>query len=1152
MINIIKKIRWGVLSVFLLYTCTLSAQINSYAQKSVLSEGTWHKIKVGETGVYKLTYSALTEMGISNPANVKIYGYGGWLLDENFSKPFIDDLPPVSIWMSNTPENFGTDDYILFYAKGSLKWTLDEVSNRFIHKQNVYSTDSYYFITESAGAPNLMNEVAYTGLVEPVVSTFDDYYVHEKELYTLCSSGRDFFGEQFVGQPSQDFPILLPGKTSGSNVLLGVNFVGYTKNGATLSVKTNGVLQANYDIPLIKNTTTDSYAKAKEVDKTLNITNFEGGDNVLNLTYNPGSSDKNMHLNFFSYTYNRELKSYGQAVTLFRNRAKNASQSFCIKEATTNMLVFDVTDGEVVTNIQTSYSNGDLYFTASNNPVREYALVDLTKDVAAPSYEGIVENQNLHGLTNKDMVIIVQPILKAYAEQLKDLHESEGLQVHVVSPGDIYNEFSSGKPDATAYRRFMKMFYDRAATEDEKPKYLLLFGDGTYDNRFLLNGSVGSETSKQAMLLTYQSENSISDISSYTIDDYFGFLDDNSGMSHSSDVLRLGIGRLPVKLESEAKAVVDKIKNYVKNDDRGIWKNNVSFVADDVVAGSNSILTEKQHIEASEKFASYVETSFPSFIVNRLYCDLYERVSTIQGYRYPDLTRAMLQQIDNGTLIVNYLGHGSSQEWAHEYIFTKTEARLMTNKRLPLFIIASCSFGKFDGNQEAVSEILLTNPNGGAIALITSTRVVFSEKNKELNEKILNQIFEKQDGIPARLGDIVRHSKQALTSDSNKLRFMLLGDPAIRMSYPEDTRRVEVKKIKVNGQEVTEAVQFKALSDIVIEGEVVSRQAETETDFNGVLESMIFDSQQELTTRGNYSGGTGNAQAKMTYIDYTNILYSGSTDVENGKFKISFKIPKDILYANNTGKMSFYAYDTQNKYQAQGNFLNYTVGGADESSVEETNAPVISTIYLNSSDFVSGDVVNSAPIFYAEVSDDSGINLSGSLGHNVSLLIDGYKAYDLTPYYQTLKGTEGRGVISYTLDDLDEGHHTLLFRVWDVWNNSAVKSFDFQVKSKDKSALYDFSIERNPVESVAILRFKTEQEASGVDVRYEVFSLSGELMWSTTVNGNSSQEDFSYFWKLNKSNGEKLQAGIYICKASVYVNGLMKASKSEKLIVKEQ
>ncbi|GAB6011104.1 type IX secretion system sortase PorU [Viscerimonas tarda] len=1117
----------------------------NYTQNSVLSSGNWMKVKVGSTGIYKLSYSDLINMGISEPKNVQVYGYGGWILDEDFTQPYIDDLPQVAIWMSKPRSEFGEGDYILFYAKGDIKWAYDQSKKEFVHTQNPYSSDSYYFITESEDGPLLMTEATPTGTAAVTVSTFSDYYLHEKELINIEKTGREFYGEDFLSTKSQNFDWVLQGATSAPAILR------YSFIAKAPAATYNAYLNLTYNnVPLKKSKLPFSSAnKADEINDTLVIKNL-AGNATLNLTYTAGGGDSHVHLNYLRLEYERYLKPYG-SVTLFRSKVLNSQLGFKIAGASDKMLLFDVTKPEIPQKINASLSGSEMSFTASNSAIREYALVDTnSSDIPSPSLVGQVENQNLHSLAPKEMVIIVSAYLKNYAGQLAQIHNDEsGMESIIVTSEDIYNEFSSGKPDVTAYRRFLKMFYDR--NKSTAPQYLLLFGDGAYDNRFL--GNPWSELQKKTMLLTYQTVNSLTEESSLVTDDYIGFLDNNEAgiVSINNSVLDIGIGRLPVQSETEARNAVNKIKNYIENKDKGLWKNNIAFYADDLIAGTVS--NESFHCAQSDGFAETIKGKYPEFIVNKIYQDNYERVATPAGARCPDATKEFKNKLNSGLLVMNYVGHGSTRDWTHEFVLTFEDVQKMNNKRLPLWITATCDFSRFDDYVTSAGEMAFLNPNGGAIALISTTRIVLSVFNEMLDRSVLNHIFEKKNNKPLRLGDILRSAKIDLGSQQNKLKFTLLGDPALRLSYPGDAYHVRIDE--VNGLNASDAnIKIQALASNRIKGVIVNSNDEVVTDFTGNLDAVIFDNELELKTRGNKLA-TVTADMSITYKDYPNTIYSGSTPITNGAFTIDFVTPIDILYTSGSGKMSFYASGNNGK-EAQGSFLNYKVGGRFNGT-EETNSPVIRQLYLNKDDFQPGDKVGMSPVFYAEIYDDTGINLSNAIGHNISLTIDGLKSYNLSSGFVSKEPAAGEtgalGSVSFTIPDLTEGKHTLQFKAWDVFNNSTTETIEFESVAEQKPRLFKFKIQGNPAETATGFIFYSDLTDSNVDLKYEVYSSTGALQWSHEEAGVIDySEGYHYQYDLTASDASKLQPGVYICRMSVSVNGKVRASESEKLVVLEQ
>lgn len=1125
-----------------------------YAANSVLSTGNWYKIKTNQKSFYKLTYEELKKMGLSDPSKVKIYGYGGNLLNTDFSTPYTDDLPELPIWMEMGDDNvFGSGDYIIFYAQGMVKWDLSQVNRRFIHENNPYSTDAFFFVTEGNDGKRIENATANITEYTQSFDWFDDYAIHEKDERNLIESGREFYGESFRISNSQNFVFNTPGILEGS--LASINFVSKAKVATPLNVSINGVQTLSGDMP----PTINRYAAATELTLSGVWSGTVSEQNTVNVNYS-GVNIDNTYLNYITLQYKRRLQPY-DGVTFFRNISSiNVPTQYRILNINSGHLVFNVTNELNPRKIEVALSGGSAQFIYNSNSLEEFAIVDLTKQIPTPEIVGKIDNQNLHALARADMVIIVQPALEHFANQLAQIHfDDSGLSSMVVNPEKIYNEFSSGKPDVTAYRRFVKMFYDRAESDEEKPKYLLLFGDGVYDNR-LIESSKWSNVNTSTFLLTYQSVQSLSQIGSYVTDDYFGFLDDNEGVNLAQDKLDIGVGRFPVRKADEARGIINKIEKYIKDKDQGIWKNNLLFLADDAIAGGNSNLSEMVHITDTDKLAEKVNTGNPQFIVNKLYMDAFERVETGEGGRYPDAQNKLFESIENGQLILNFMGHGSTRDWTHEYILKYPDIENMTNTRLPVWITATCDFSRFDGENMSGGEMALLNPRGGAIALYSTVRLVYASSNMLLATGLFNNIFSKDNGKPLRLGDIMKLAKREtnLAYDSNKLNFMLLGDPALRLSYPDESPKVEITEINsVQENELNgEPIVFNALSTVRIKGKIAYGDGSVDTDFNGFIDSKIFDSRQQLVTRDN-----ANAGLPFTYYDYTNTIYNGMAEVIKGEFDYTFVVPKDILYSmEDKGKMSFYAYQQGGGKKAHGYFSNYKIYGTNPNAPNDVTPPEITKLYLNNENFVSGDKTNSTPLLVAEVKDDTGINLSGWHGHEITVTIEGIsknyqKTYNVTGNFQNIANSSNSGLVSFLIPELENGRYKLTFRVWDVSNNSATKDLEFLVSDEFEPIINEFFIYGNPAKDFTRFVLTTNIPGSELMVTFSVYNMAGTLIWThqeKSASGNSVRE-IEYEWNLTSRDGSRLQPGIYLVRASVTsANGFFENAKGKKLIITKQ
>ncbi len=1124
----------------------LGVNASRYAENSVLSTGNWYKIKTSEKSFYKLTYDDLKKIGLSDPSKVKIFGYGGNPVETDFSKPYIDDLPELPIWMETGSDNsFGAGDYILFYAQGPVKWTYNLSRNEFIRENNPYSNHAFFFVTEGDGGKRIQPKSSNPSGFTQSVDFFDDYAIHEKDERNLIESGREFYGESFRITTNQNFNFNIPGIIKGTKAT--INFVSKTPSATPLRVSINGVETLSGSVPQ----TSNRYFSASEVTLSNSWDGEVKDQNTVNVNF-AGNNYENSYLNYIILSSHRKLQPY-DAVTFFRNVSSiGKTTQFSISNASAGQIVLDVTDEINPQRINTETAGATAQFISDSEQLNEFAIVDPSKTIPTPEIVGKVENQNLHALQRADMVIIVQPALESYASRLAQMHlDDSGLTSVIVNPEKIYNEFSSGKPDATAYRRFLKMFYDRAQTEEDKPKYLLLFGDGIYDNK-LVETNKWRNTNTSALLLTYQSAPSLSETNSFVTDDYFGFLDDNEGTNLAQDKLDLGIGRLPVRNPEEAQGVVTKIEKYLADKDPSIWKNNVLFLADDAIATGNSPQSERVHMVDSDKLAEKINNNQPQFIVNKVYMDAFQRVITGEGARYPDAQKKLFESLNSGQLLINFMGHGSTRDWTHEYILKYADIEKMTNSRLPAWITATCDFSRFDGENYSGGEIALLNPRGGAIALFSTVRLVYASSNMLLATGLFNHIFDKQDGKPLRLGDIMKNAKREnnLSFDSNKLNFALLGDPALRLAYPDENPKVIVTE--VNGKPAAgDPATFQALSTVRIKGQIANGGGAVESNFNGFIDSRIFDSRQELTTRDNADAGVA-----LTYYDYMNTIYNGKAEVKNGEFEFSFVVPKDILYSADFGKMSFYAYETNTTKKAHGYFTNYKINGTATDAIEDNTPPEITKMYLNQETFVSGDKTNNTPLLVADVSDNVGLNLSAWHGHEITVTIEGVnknylKTFDVTSSFQNTPNSPNSGTIRYLMPHLENGTYKLTMRVWDVNNNSGTQEIEFIVSEDFETKINEFFIYGNPAKERTRFVLATNIPGSEVMVTFNVYNLAGALIWSHQERASTGNaiRNIEYEWNLTARDGSRLRQGVYLVRASVISNGVKEDAKAQKLII---
>ena len=1103
-----------------------------YASNSLLSEGKWVKIRVDKTGIYKLSYADLKNMGFSDPSKVSVHGYGGWPLDEDFSKEYIDDVPSTPVWRGS--------DYLLFYGKGSVKWEYDSSSQTFVHTNNPYSLYGYYFVTD-ATPTNDMTSVAQASGASTRITTYDDYLLHEQELVSVNQSGREFFGEDFSGARPRTISTFssIPGIT-GADGKVTMRFISRINSGSgTASLSINDSELLDITIPSIQTVSSNvrSYTKAIPGTTTALWKGSKSEKNNVVVSYS-SSGHTNVRLDYIRMQFVRTLRPYG-ACTFFRSLTSvgNASR-FVISEANSNTLVFDVTDALNVKRVEADLNGSELSFTIPAGRLREFVLVQTNQTFPSPEVVGEVASSNLHGLEQRDMIIISAPSLVQQAERLAVAHrEKDGLTVEVVTPEAIYNEFSSGTPDATAYRRLMKMFYDRSSSLGNPPKYLLLFGDGIYDNRGISGEVQGVSWSN--MLLTFQSQESLN-VYSYATDDYFAFLEDNSGSNFSRDKMCLGVGRFPIRTVTEATQMVDKVISYMENKNTGSWKNNLCFMADD---GSNTDGFMTEHMEFADQLAGYVESEHPEFLVNKLYYDAYKKDMT--AGTYPDVRSGLQKLLKDGLLLFNYTGHGGTTALSDEKVLTQTDINQFTYTHLPVWVTATCDFTRFDDLNTSAGEDVFLNKSSGGIALFTTVRVAYSRPNFPINDNVIRNLFERNNGRRRTLGEVMQATKNTLSS-VYKLGFCLIGDPAVKMAYPEFGMKVTT----VNGQSVDgNSISFKALEKITVEGEVLDASGQLVTDFTGIVNPTVKDSKVTVTCLKNSNKDDSPA---FTFTDYPNTIFIGNDSVRNGKFSFTFTVPKDISYSNLQGKMNLYAVDTKSGNEAQGNFDNFIVGGTSDTAETDTIGPEIRALYLNDTTFVDGGQVNTTPYFVAELWDKSGVNITGSsVGHDMMLVIDESTvlSYNLNSYYELLPGEDGTGIVKFPIPALEPGKHTAEFWVWDILNNSTVRTFTFEVVEGLKPFLFDVIATPGIAREQVTFHLMHNRPESRMRVGIMVYDLAGRQLWKHEESGTSGLfENYTVSWDLT-SGGARMRPGVYIYRAAISTDNSKDATKARKFII---
>ena len=766
----------------------------------------------------------------------------------------------------------------------------------------------------------------------------------------------------------------------------------------------------------------------------------------------------------------------------------------------------------------------------------------------AAEYEGSVAAQNLHADENIDMVIVIPRSRKweNEAERLKLLHEqNDGLRVRIVAEDELWNEFSSGTPDATALRRYMKMLYDKATTETEAPHYLLLFGDGAWDNRMLSAEWKGEN--RNDFLLCFESENSTSAVESYVTDDFYTMLDDGEQLCVGTQYTGkpdVAVGRLPARTAAEAKVLVDKIMGYTTNNEPGTWRNTLVFMGDD--GNSNT------HMQDADDAAETVKGLMPQMEIKKVMWDAYKMEKTSTGNTYPEITKLLRQQMQGGALLMDYCGHGRADCLSHEYVLKLDDFKTISTKRLPMWITASCDIMPFDGQEENIGETAMGYADGGAIAFFGTTRTVYADRNSYINRATLRYLFTPDtNGFTPTIGEAVRRAKVELASTYtaptggnlqdltvNKLQYVLLGDPALRLQMPRLMAVVD----SINGTPADSKTVVRLNA-----GEKVAISGHTDDTFNGTLTATVKGAEETITCRQNNKTSDGTDWA-FKYIDRPNTFFRGTDSIRSGHFRFEFVVPKDIVYSDNLGKILLYAADNSGR-QAHGCYDSVAFNGSALSDGDNVGPSIY--CYLNSSSFSNGDIVNASPYFMAEIVDESGINATGTgIGHDMQMTIDGdmAKTYTLNDYFNFDFGSYQSGMLGFQIPTLEEGGHTLTFRAWDIYNNSSTATLNFVV-GNSAPKLFEVESTTNPASTTTSFRIIHDRIGCAMDLSIDIYDMAGRKLWSKSQHETPTSNTISIDWDLTAAGGSRIGTGVYLYRVKMETADGQFSSRTKKLVI---
>lgn len=1110
---------------------------------SVLSSGKWYKIGITKTGFYKIDNNFIAGLGLNpasvNPGDLQVFGNGGHMLSEsNVSRP-TDLIENAILVNDNGDAKFDNGEYAIFYGVGPTNWLEDTANHAggFKHQKNIYTDSAYYFITFDKGAGLRIAGQAPMAAGNVNVTSFNFYDVHDTDGISPIQFGKTWYGEPFYpqsGATTQTFrfntgPTVSPvdckvafGSTSGNA-------------GSTVSLTLNNTPIASQ---ILSKTVAEGIVMEYDVLHGLATSNAQTVD--VGVTLNPIDGNSTGYLDYIEINARRQLIMTDDQLSFrdLQSRGAGNLANYMLAGANGKTKVWDITDPQHPVLMNGSLSGDTYSFVQDATTLHEFAAMN-SENVYTPKYVGSVYNQNLHGYGQADLIIVAHPDFRAQAKELADYHtQHDGLRVIVVTPSEIYNEFSSGGQDISAIRDFARMFYKRAGADvSQMPRYLLLFGSASYDYKHRL-------ANNSNFVPVFESAESWNNDNCFSTDDFFGFLDDSEDITNYNvaNTLDIGVGRLPARSVDDAKSLVNKIINYSSPASLGPWRLSTTYVADDSDGAGN-------HMSNAQASAAVLAASSKGLYNQaKVYLEAIPIIQTPASYRSPNANASINNDVFKGTFMINYSGHGNPEVWADERILTQDDFNTWRNPaKLPLMVTATCDFGQFDHPQYVSAAEKLVNLNGGgAIALLTTTGPVFSTYNQDLNTQYVNAQFSRNaDNTWNTFGEAYRTGKNVTynsISGPDKLinfyKFSLLGDPAVTPDFPQ--YNIQLDSL-IDGVTLEHADTVKALGAYKLNGSVRNADGSILRDFNGLVSVSFFDKPKTIV-------GLKAPYQKFQLQD--NIIYKGRATVTNGLFSVSFITPKDINYYYGTGKTSLYA--DNGSTDAAGADTSLKIGGFSDHPQYNTNPPIVKP-YINDSLFLNGGITGNNTSLFVSLFTETGINVSGNnVGHDLTAVLDENieVPYILNDYYETAPNTYQKGYVSFPLEGLSDGRHTITVRAWDVNNNRGEGKVDFMVADGKAMVIQNLLNYPNPFANNTHFVFEHNHPDEELDVQIGIFNTAGALVKSIKETfrptGSRSNE---IMWDGSDDNGNKLPSGVYVYRLNITSEKGFISSAYQKLVI---
>lgn len=1098
------------------------------------ANGDWYRIEVNEDGMYKIPRNWFEQAGINinslDPRTIKMYGNGGKELPIDLSDPRPDHLQEIAVEIIGEDDGkFDANDYVLFFGQGLTGFTYDASIKRYKHYIHRFDRTNAYLITFGGTKGNRIQTRSSLNDANPIKPQwFTGKAFVEDEKVNFIRSGRLWVSEKISSGGSKTYQAKLDQLVTSQPILIRSELYSRADNGTSnnfviddhgteLCTITMGTIDLNTD-------TGDIAWKSPVQECTLNVAPPDDRS-ILRLTYNADNPNRNEggYIDWIEWYYAHAFAPTNDLL-IFSAPDQTGTIEYLINGfSNSDVTVYDVSDYKNVVKItNANISGGTVRFQSAaveGKPNQFIAVASSGMKSIGASKK--LSNSNLLTNSGAEFIIITPPEFLDAAKKLQAYREREGedkISTMVATTQEIFNEFNSGVADPVAMRNFIQYAYTNWQI---KPNYVLLFGDGHYDY-------LNITTNDKIWVPVFETENSLNLIDSYVTDDFFVQIMGNDNL------VDVKIGRLPVASSESAQAMVDKIIQYETGQTFEPWRNTVTFVADDgpTSQGDDTDL----HTSQAEQLARSIP---PEMEQKKIYIVAYKTVFTSQGRRKPDAFQAIIDQINAGTVITNYTGHGNESVWTHERVLISDISIPQMNNanRLSFLCAATCAFALYDmPGIISGAEMMVIKPDGAMIGALASPRVVFAGENALYNtiyfQNLLNNGRE-NDGRAKRLGDANYTTKQRLFGSAGYEKFHLFADPTVRLVLPRHKSIIE--EILVNGSPVTsDTVQLKALSKVTFNASVRKYDNSVWTDFNGSAQVSLFDAKRNVPVP---------EWGSFEYELPGGLLYRGQSTIRNGKYSVSFVVPKDITYENNTGRISLYI--ENNQTDGIGYSTKLRISGSDTSTGIASPPKVL--LFMDTRSFKPGDVVNENSHLLVDLFDDYGINTTGNgIGHDIEAWLDNNQnSFVLNDYYKSKIDSYQEGSVDYLLRNLEPGKHTLKVRAWNIHNISSTDETYFEVASSSEVAVRNVFNFPNPMTNATSFTF-SHNMSNAINVEIKIYTIAGHLI-KKLESKNITDRFVNIPWDGRDEEGDLVSNGMYLYKLIVMS---MDGSKGSEIVEK--